>query len=111
VHVTQGVLVLLHRPHDLIEIAGLPKGSSRAAPGVDAPHRTDLYRIHDLWKSVIVGGNDQGVPMVRHEDVPCEEERAACAHAPDRLSQTSKIRVNKGQPGPQEVAGYKENLS
>ena len=110
-HVTQGVLVLLHRPHDLIEIAGLPKGPSRATPRVDAPHGSHLYRIHHLWKSVILGGNDQGVPMVRHENVPCEEERPTRAYAPDRLSQTGKVRVNKGQPGPQEVAGHKENLS
>ncbi len=110
VHVTQGVLVLLHRPHDLIEIAGLPKGSSPATPRANAPHRSHLYRIHHLWKSVILGGNDQGVPVVRHENVPREEERPARADAPDRLSQTGKVRANKGQSGSQEVAGYEENL-
>ena len=107
----QGVLVLLHRPRDLIEIAGLPKGASPAEPRVDAPHRSHLYRVHHLWKSVLLGGNYQGVPMVRHKNVPCEEERPARAYAPDRPRQAGKFRVNKRQPSSQEIAGYEEDLS
>jgi hypothetical protein len=49
--------------------------------------------------------------MVRHENVSCEEERPTRACAPDGLRQAGKVRVNKGQPGSQEVAGYEEDFS
>jgi hypothetical protein len=43
------------------------------------------------------------MPVVGHENVPGQEECPARAYPPDRLSQTLKVRVNKGQSGSQRL--------
>jgi hypothetical protein len=111
VHVFNCLVVFRDTAYDPIEIARLPNRPFGATGSIDAERRRHFESVHKVRQAVACAGDDERVPVVRHEDVAREKESPAGTNPPHSTSQRFEVGLGQLRSNAQQIAGNEEGPS